>query len=67
MVLGGLFGAIGRGVAAEHLGPRMPQQMLDIDLARLVGDGPGGEGVAEAVGVHLGDPGRAPENGGAVA
>ena len=35
--------------------------MLDIDLARLVGDGPGGEGVAEAVGVHLGDPGRAPE------
>ena len=24
MVLGGLFGAIGRGIAAEHLGPRMP-------------------------------------------
>ena len=60
MMLGGLLGTVGRGVAAEHLGPRMPEQMLDIDLARLVGDGPSGERVAEAVGVHLRDAGGAP-------
>ena len=31
--------------------------MLDIELAGVVGDGPGGERVPEAMSVHLGDAG----------
>ena len=54
--LGRLRGAVGRRVAAHHVGGRMTEQMLDVQLADIVLDRPCREGVPEAVGVHLRDP-----------
>ena len=50
-----LGAAIGRAVAAHHVGGAVAEQMLDIELAGVVGDPPGGEGVPEAMGVDAGD------------
>jgi hypothetical protein len=64
--LGRLLGVVGGGVAAEHGRGRVAEEELDIDLAGLLLDGPGGEGVAEAVRVDLGDGSlfaEAPEDG----
>lgn len=62
MALRRLGAAIGGAVAAHHVGRAVAEQVLDIELTRIVSDGPGGEGVAEAVGVHLGDAGLPPEH-----
>jgi hypothetical protein len=40
----------------------MPEQVLHVQFTGVVLDRPGREGVAEAVGVHLRDPGRASES-----
>ena len=48
-----LLRAIGRAVTAHHVGRGVSEQVLDIELASIVRDRPGREGVAEAVGVHL--------------
>ena len=61
MALGGLGAAVGGAVAAHRIGRAVPEEVLDIELPGVVGDGPGGERVAEAVGVHFGDPGFAAE------
>ena len=53
---GGLLAAIGGAVAAHHVRRAVPEQVLHIELAGVLGDRPGGERVAEAVRVHLGDP-----------
>ena len=58
MALGRLGAAIGGAVAAHHVGGAVPEEMLDIEFAGVVGDGPGGEGMAEAVGMYPGDTGR---------
>ena len=55
MALGGLGTAVGGGIAAHHLRRTVPEQVLDIDLARVVGDSPGGEGVPEAMGMDARD------------
>ena len=55
MTRGRLGAAIGRAVAAHHVGGAVAEQVLDIALPRVVGDGPGGEGVAEAMGMDPGD------------
>ena len=67
MARGGLGAAVGGTVAAHHLRGAVAEQVLDIELARVVGDGPGGEGVAEAVSVHGGDTRRVAEPGAATA
>ncbi|MDP2857245.1 MAG: hypothetical protein Q8P50_04620 [Bacillota bacterium] len=54
MSLGSLFRVVGGGVAAEHGWGGVAEEELDVYLAGLLFDGPGGEGVAEAVGVDLG-------------
>lgn len=55
--LGGLLGVVGGGVAAEHGRGGVAEEELDIDLAGLLFDGPGGEGVTKAMRVDLGDGG----------
>ena len=55
--LGGLLGVVGGGVAAEHGWVGVAEEELDVDLTGLLFDGPGGEGVAKAVRVDLGDGG----------
>ena len=52
VALGCLGAAVGRAVASHHVWGAMAEQVLDIELARVMRDGPGGERVAEAVGVH---------------
>jgi hypothetical protein len=49
-----LLSVAGGGVATEHSGGRVTEEELNVDLAGLLFDGPGGEGVAEAVRVDLG-------------
>ena len=61
VALGGLGAAIGGAVAPHHVGRTVAEQMLDVELAGVVGDGPRRERVAEAVGVHLWDAGVAAE------
>ena len=58
---GGLGTPVGGAVAAHHLRGDVAEQVLDIKLPRVVRDCPGGEGMAEAMGVHLGDAGGAAE------
>ena len=55
MRLGRLLGVVGGRVAAEHGWGGMAEEELDVYLAGLLFDGPGGEGVAEAVRVDFGD------------
>ena len=55
MALGRLGAAIGRAVAAHHLRGAVAEQVLDIELARVMGDSPGGERVAEAMGMDARD------------
>ena len=55
MALGGLGAAVGRAVAPQHLRRAVAEEMLDIELAGVVGDGPGGERVPKAVGVNARD------------
>ena len=57
MSLGRLLGVVGGGVAAGHGRGGVAEEELHVDLAGLLFDGPGGEGVAEAVRVDLGDGG----------
>jgi hypothetical protein len=63
VALRGLGAAVGGAVAAHHIGRAMPEQVLDVELAGVVRERPGGEGVAEAVGMDLGDPRLAAERG----
>jgi hypothetical protein len=51
------LGIVSGGVAAEHGWGGVAEEDLDVDLTGLLFDGPGGEGVAEAVRVHLGHSG----------
>ena len=53
MARGRLGAAIGRAVTAHHVGGAVAEQVLDIELAGVVGDRPGGEGVVEAMGKEL--------------
>ena len=55
----GLGAAVRGAVTAHHLRGAVAEQVLDIDLPRVVGDGPGGERVPKAVGMdarHAGGP-----------
>jgi hypothetical protein len=52
-----LLGIVGGGVAAHHVRAGVAQEILDFQLASVLLDRPGGERVAEAVGVDLGDTG----------
>ena len=56
MALRRLGAAVGGAVAAHHVGGAVAEEVLDVQFARVVGDGPGGKGVAEAMGM---DPGNA--------
>jgi hypothetical protein len=58
---GRLLRVVGRGVAPDHVGRGVAEQSLDVELARVLFDRPGGEGVSEAVGVDLGQTGLAAE------
>src|SRR5690242_1264115 len=53
----GQLGVIGACVAPDHRRRRMPEQMLDVDLAGGCPDSHRREGVPEAVGVHVADAG----------
>ena len=53
MSLRGLLSVVGGGVAAEHGRGRVAEEELHVYLAGLLFDGPGGEGVAEAVRVEV--------------
>ena len=61
MALGGLGAAVGGAVAPHHLRGAVAEEVLHIEFAGVVRDSPGGERVAEAMGVHLGDAGVAAE------
>ena len=54
---GGLGTAVGGAVAAHHVRGAVAEQVLDIELARVMGDSPGGERVAEAMGMDARDVG----------
>jgi hypothetical protein len=56
-----LLGAVRRAVATDHVGRGVPQQVLNVELPRIVLDRPGREGVPEAVSMHLFHAGAAPE------
>jgi len=62
MAARGLFGVVGGSVAAHHIGRGMAQEILDIEFSGVGLDCPGGEGVAEAMGVHLRDAGAAAQS-----
>lgn len=55
MALSRLGAAIGGAVAAHHVGGAVAEEVLHIELARIVGDRPGGEGVPEAMGMDARD------------
>ena len=55
MAFRGLGAAVRRAVAPHHLRRTVPEQVLHIELAGVVRDGPGGERVPEAVGVDARD------------
>ena len=55
-----LGAAVGGAVTAHHLGGAVPEQVLDIQLTRIVGDRPGGEGMPEAMGMDWGIPAARP-------
>lgn len=55
MPLRRLGAAVGGAVAPHPVGRALAEQVLDVQLARLVGDRPGGEGMAEAMGMDPGD------------
>jgi hypothetical protein len=57
MSLGRLLGIVSGGVAAEHGWRGVAEEDLDVDLAGLLLDGPGGKGMAEAVRVDFGERG----------
>ena len=59
MAAGGVLGAVAGGVAAHHLGAGVAEQVLDVEFAGVLLDGPGGEGMAKAVGVAAGHVGGA--------
>ena len=61
MAHGRLGTAVGGGIAADHVGRTAAEEVCDIELAGVVGDGASRERVAESVGVHLGDPGLTAE------
>ena len=61
MPLGRLGAVVGGAVAAHHVRCAVAEQVLDIEIARVMGDGLGREGVAEAMGMTPGDPRRAPQ------
>ena len=54
-----LLRVVGGGVAADHVWGGVTEQVLNVQLARILLDGPGGEGMAEAVGMDLGEAGLA--------
>ena len=56
---GGVLGAVAGGVAAHHLGAGVAEQVLDVEFAGVLLDGPGREGMAKAVGVAAGHVGGA--------
>ena len=64
---GGVLGAVAGGVAAHHLGAGVAEQVLDVEFAGVLLDGPGREGMAKAVGVAAGARGRRVRGGGAAA
>ena len=55
MTLGGLGAAVRGAVTPHHLRGAVAEQVLDIELAGVVGDGPGGARVPEAMGVDARD------------
>ena len=55
MAHGHLGAAAGGGIAADHAGRAAADEVWDIEFAGVVGDGPGGARVAEAVGVDARD------------
>ena len=61
VAFGGLNAAVGHAVTPHHLRRAVAEQVLDIEFARVVGDRPGGEGVAEAMRVDPPDAGGAAE------
>ena len=56
MALSCLGAAVGGAVTAHHVGGAVAEEVLDVELARVVGDGPGGEGVPEAMGMDPRNP-----------
>ena len=52
----GLLAPVRRAVAPDQVGRTVAEKVLDIDLAGVVRDRPGREGMAEAMRVHLADP-----------
>ena len=50
-----LLGVVGGGVSTNHVGCGVTEEVLDIKLSCVLLDGPGGEGVAEPVGMDLRD------------
>lgn len=54
MPLGRLGAVVGGAVAAHHVRGAVAEQVLDIEIARVMGDGLGREGVAEAMGMTPG-------------
>src|SRR3972149_7114289 len=54
-----LLRGVGGGVAANHVRAGVAKEVLHVELAGILFYRPGGESVAEAVGVDLGHPGLA--------
>ena len=59
LAAGGVLDAVAGGVAAHHLGAGVAEQVLDVEFAGVLLDGPGREGIAKAVGVAAGHVGGA--------
>ena len=57
MAAGRLFRVVGSSIAADHVGRGVAEQVLNVQLAGVLLDRPGGEGATEAVGVDLGEAG----------
>lgn len=60
MPLGRLGAVVGGAVAPHHVRGAVAEQVLDIEIARVMGDGLGREGVAEAMGMTPGIPAARP-------